>query len=109
MFTFVARPRFTAEVTVHQPGAAAPQTFTGQFEALPEEETEALQSPDTPRDKIAANNREWLNRIFVGWGDDLVVDGVPLPVTDANKAMLLGAQWMRSAVTLAYLPEISRR
>lgn len=107
MFTFVARPRFSAPVTVHQPGAAEPQTFTGQFEAMPEDETEALQNPDTPRDKIASNNREWLNRIFVGWGEDLVVDGLPLPVTDSNKALLLGAQWIRSAVTLTYLREVS--
>lgn len=107
MFTFVARPRFGATVTVHPPGGGEPQTFEGQFEALPEPETEALQSPDTPREQIAAKNREWLDRIFIGWGEDLVVDGKPLPVTPEAKAMLLGAQWVRSAVTIAYLREVA--
>ncbi len=107
MFHFTARPAFTAPVEVWEPGATAPQTFTGRFRALTRSETDALQGADVPAAEIPARNREWLEKIFEGWEDDLAVDGAALPVTHANRALLLDADWVRAAVTLAYLRGVS--
>jgi hypothetical protein len=103
MFTFVARPVFTAPVEVIAPGETAPQTFTGRFQAQPLSETERLQSANMPVSEIAAANDAWLRLIFVGWEDDLMVDGAPFPVTPENIDLLLDAPWIRGALTMAYL------
>lgn len=107
MFTFNPRPRFTTTVTVREPGTTEEQTFTGIFQALPQDETERLQGRDVPADRIAEANREWLSKIFVGWEDDLFVDGAALPVTPENIDLLMSAPWVRSAVVAAYLRELS--
>lgn len=107
MFSFNATPTFTALVEVWEPGATAAQTFTGRFQAIPTAETERLQGAGVPVAQIAAANREWLRAIFVGWDDDLTVDGAPLAVTPANLEMVLAAPWVQSAVTLAYLRSVA--
>lgn len=106
MFTFNPRPKFTATVKVREPGSDDEQAFTGHFQALPVAETEALQGAGVPAAKAEENNRIWLHRIFTGWGDDLVIDGMPLPVTEENKTLLLDAPWIRTAITRAYFIEI---
>lgn len=107
MFTFNPRPRFKATVAVREPGAEAEQSFTGIFQVLPQDETERLQGRDVPPDRIAEANREWLAKIFVGWEDDLVVDGTALPVTPGNIDLLMSAPWVRAAVVATYLRELS--
>lgn len=108
MFTFTPRLNFSTPVSVQVPGVAEPQVFTGHFTALPQDETIALQDPTAPRDRVAANNRDWLDRIFTGWGPDLVDDrGAPVPVSAEVKAQLLNQSWVCTAITLAYLREVA--
>lgn len=107
MFKFVSRPHFSAPVRVLVPGVAEPQQFTGHFVAMTQSETEALQGASVPRERMAEANREWLERIFVGW--EGVVDDADRPIqfSAETRAQLLDAPFVRQAVTLAYLTEVS--
>lgn len=107
MFKFVTHPTFTAEVKVKVPGLAEPQVFTGHFMALPQSETEALQGAAVPAARVAENNREWLNRIFVGW--EGIVDDADRPIlfSAETRAELLEAPYVRAAVAITYLTEVS--
>jgi hypothetical protein len=107
MFKFNPRPTFTQKVSFHVPGVAEKQEFTGHFQALPQSETDELQGPNVPQDKIGEFNRRWLERIFIGW-EGIVDDAGELILFSAEtRDVLLDAPWLRGAVTVAYLTGIS--
>jgi hypothetical protein len=93
-FVFRKSVRFEAQVIVREPGSGAVFDFVGVFEIVP-------RSGDDDAD---------FRRAFVGWrgiGDEGAPDN-ELPITEANKAALLGQPHVAHAVARAYFGELVR-
>lgn len=80
-------------------GKTLTQRFTAQFEII---DTEQLQQ--------AIVDGDHLERVLIGWGDDIKgADGQPLPYTAENKQALLRIPYVRAAVMNAWVEASSGR
>lgn len=101
MFKFPKDGLFEADwgVQVYVPvdgGRHQIQKFTARFKVLSQEELKGI-TGDSDFDD------EMLNKILIGWGEDLVDDaGQPLPFNEENKKAVLDIPFVRLAIIRAY-------
>jgi len=98
MFQIPELHEFTWPVTVRKPvdgGNFESETFTGRFKIIEQSRADQLVTDGAAEE------------FFIGWGEDVAgADGKPLPVTEANKALLLNIPYVKRAVHEAYLEAV---
>ena len=98
---------FPVEVQVPTATGFETQSFVGVFRRLPTADIQALYGGALQDQKPGSEPMSDLkiaNRVFVGWGDDLVDDnGKPVPVTNAHIKRLLDDPTTLSAILRAHV------
>ncbi len=96
-------------VTPRAGGQFDANTFSARLKVLPQERIDAhaerLQSIIEGKEEISISklDKEWVDEIFDGWGDDLLgANNQPLPENASNRAMVLNLPGMRKAIIAAW-------
>lgn len=103
MFVLTDDPTFAHKVKVMVPvdGGHLPQDFTATFRVIPTEEAAKYDLSD------GQSSKEFLRRVVVKFGDDLVGDDKqPLPYSDDLRDRLIGVPYVRQALARTYFAAI---
>jgi len=87
-----------------KPGKAVKQSFTVQFEALGQDEGEAMNQriAALPEDEQKQHKHEAILRVCKDWRDVTDADGKPVPFSDEVLRQMLQYSWIRLAIYQAY-------
>lgn len=101
MFKLTEDYAFDWPVAVQKPvdgGSFQTERFTARFVLIPHREVE-----DVLTGRVENVDEDFLAKVFVGWGDDVMdEDGSPIVFTPEARSRLLSIPYVRSAIARAY-------